>query len=184
MASRADEDESSLGCAVSLPLPPSPSACSKGKLGFQRLVTFSDQGLEGLGVVTHLGLLEQAETGSGRDQVTQDHILFQADQVIDLARESCFGQHLGRLLETRRRDEARTLHRSLGNTEQLRAGRGSLGLGTLGRLATESLDLRVDLFQHVLRYDGIFVEVTVSLVANLETGRTGCRSPCGTRTCP
>ena len=42
---------------------------------------------------------ELTETGTGRDEVTTDDILFHALEVIDLAADSGFVEHLGGLLE-------------------------------------------------------------------------------------
>ena len=50
--------------------------------------------------------LERLEAGAGRNQVAQDHVLLQADQVVDLAGQGRFGEHLGRFLEAGGRDEA------------------------------------------------------------------------------
>jgi hypothetical protein len=67
------------------------------------------------------------EAGAGRDQVAEDHVLLQADQVVDLAGQGRLGEHLGRLLEAGGRDEAGALHGRLGDAQQLRAGGGRLG---------------------------------------------------------
>ena len=70
----------------------------------------------------------ELEPRAGGDQVAEDHVLLQADQVVDLARQGRLGQHLGRLLEAGRRDEAVGLHGRLGDAQEQRAGRGRLGL--------------------------------------------------------
>src|SRR5215212_2881834 len=43
------------------------------------------------------------QTGAGRDQLAQDHVLLEPDQRIRLALDSSVGQHLGGLLEGGRR---------------------------------------------------------------------------------
>ncbi len=48
--------------------------------------------------------------------------------------------------------------------KQLGAGRGRLGLGALGQIAAERLDLGVGLLEHVLGHDRAFGEVAVALV--------------------
>ena len=42
---------------------------------------------------------------TGRNQAAHDHVLFQAAQIIDAARDRSLSQHAGRLLERRRRNE-------------------------------------------------------------------------------
>ena len=76
---------------------------------------------------------------------------FRPDQVVDLAGQGRFGEHLGGFLEAGGRDEAGALHGRLGDAQQLGAGGGHLRLDALGRLAAEGLDLGVDLFERVLR---------------------------------
>src|SRR5271157_2697770 len=56
------------------------------------------EGLEGLGVNADFGVEVGLEAGSGRDQVAQDHVLLEADEVVDLAGQGGLGEHLGRLL--------------------------------------------------------------------------------------
>ena len=48
-------------------------------------------------------------TGTGRNQATDDHVLFEPAQVIGFAVNSRFCQHARRLLEGRRRDERTVL---------------------------------------------------------------------------
>ncbi len=72
----------------------------------------------------------RSETGSGRDHVTHDHILFEADQFILFAAQRRLCQHLGGFLEARCRDEALRLHRSLRNPlQKWIGGRRLLTLG-------------------------------------------------------
>ena len=54
-----------------------------------------------------------AQTGTGRDEVTNDYVLLQAQQLVGLATDGGFAQHLGRLLETRGRDERLRAQRGL-----------------------------------------------------------------------
>ena len=73
--------------------------------------------------------------GAGRDEVAEDDVLLEADEVVDLARQGGLGEHLGRLLEARGRDEAVGLHGGLGDAQELGARRGRLGADPLGLLA-------------------------------------------------
>ncbi len=77
-------------------------------------------------ILEHARLLVVAEAGAGRHQVAKDHILLEANEVILLASQRSFGQHLGRLLERRRADERVGLERGLGDAEQERRGRRGL----------------------------------------------------------
>ena len=70
--------------------------------------------------IVDLGVLHQ--TGTGRDQLTDDDILLQADQRIDLALDGCFGEDTGGFLEGSRRHERLSSQRCLGNTQQHRCG--------------------------------------------------------------
>ena len=63
------------------------------------------------------GVEVRLEAGPGGDEVAEDDVLLEADQVIDLAGQGRLGQHLGRLLKARRRDEAVRLHRGLGDAQ-------------------------------------------------------------------
>src|SRR5262245_13480029 len=69
--------------------------------------------------------------GAGGDQAAHDHVLLQAAQVIDAARDRRLGQHAGRLLERRRRDERLGRERGLGDAEQQRFGRRGLAVFVL-----------------------------------------------------
>ena len=91
------------------------------------------------------------EAGSCGDQVTQDHVFLQTDQVVDLARESGFGQHLGRFLEASSRDEAFARHGGLGDSQQLGAGLGGTWLAVLTRLAPIGFDRGVDFLDRCQR---------------------------------
>src|SRR3989338_6533968 len=62
--------------------------------------------------------------GACRDQTTDDHVLFQADQFVALALNRSLGQHPRGFLERRRRDEAAGLQRRLGDAQQDRLGSG------------------------------------------------------------
>src|SRR5262245_23994300 len=65
---------------------------------------------------------------SGGDQAAHDHVLLQTAQVIDAARDRRLGQHAGRFLERRRRDERVGRERGLGDAEQQRFGGGRLAV--------------------------------------------------------
>src|SRR5579859_341581 len=58
--------------------------------------------------------------GAGRDEASDDDVLFQAAQVIDLAVDAGFGEHARGLLERRRRDERISRKRSFGDPEEQR----------------------------------------------------------------
>src|SRR5690606_5759157 len=92
--------------------------------GDQRPFLLGGNRLQRFGLVANCRLLESAETSTGRKRVAQDDVFLQADQVVDRACQSGFGQHLGRLLERRGADEAAALHRRLGDAQKLRAGGG------------------------------------------------------------
>ena len=58
--------------------------------------------------------------GAGRDQAADDDVLLQAVERVGLAVDGGLGEHAGRLLERRRRDERARLQRRLGDAEQHR----------------------------------------------------------------
>src|SRR6187549_3691687 len=60
------------------------------------------------------------EPGSGRNQVTHDHVFLEAAQPIDFAECSRFSEHTSRILERSRRNKAVGFQRSLGDAEQHR----------------------------------------------------------------
>ena len=59
------------------------------------------------------------EARAGRDQPAHRHVLLEAPQEVDLARDGRLGQHARRLLERRRRDEGIRVERRLGDAEQI-----------------------------------------------------------------
>src|SRR5580693_5048047 len=63
---------------------------------------------------------------SGRDEASDDDVLFQAAQVIDLAVDAGFGEHARGLLERRGGDEGVGRERSLRDAQQQRTARGRL----------------------------------------------------------
>src|SRR5215475_12961642 len=79
-------------------------------------------------VVGDLDATVVVHPGAGGDQAAHDHVLLQAAQVIDAARDRRLGQHAGRLLERRRRDERFGRERGLGDAEQQRFGRRGLAV--------------------------------------------------------
>src|SRR4029077_17054324 len=60
------------------------------------------------------------ETGSGRNQVTHDHVFLEAAQPVDFTQRSRFSEHTCRVLERSRRNKAVGFQRSLGDPEQHR----------------------------------------------------------------
>jgi len=59
-----------------------------------------------------------SHTGTCRDEPTHDHILLEADQIVDRTGYRGFCQHPGRLLERCSRDEAVGSERCLGDAKQ------------------------------------------------------------------
>ena len=114
----------------------------------QNVLLLGGQFLQGQRPDADLRLLVGVEAGAGGHEVAENHVLFQPEQLIDLAGQGRFGQHLGGFLEAGGRDEAVALHGRLGDAEQLRAGGGHLRLDALGRRAAEGLDLGVRLLQY------------------------------------
>src|SRR6478735_8851260 len=58
--------------------------------------------------------------GSGRNQVTHDHVFLEPAQPIDFAERSRFSEHTSRILERSRRNKAVGFQRSIGDAEQHR----------------------------------------------------------------
>src|SRR5690606_17657309 len=93
--------------------------------GLHRLAHGGQRGL--LERIRLLGLLLTGiEARAGRNELTDDDVLLQATQVVDLAVDRGFGQDARRLLEGGRREERIRLERRLGDTEQHRHGRRRL----------------------------------------------------------
>src|SRR5919204_191921 len=65
-------------------------------------------------------VLVRREARAGRDQPAHDHVLLQPAQVVDATGDRRLGEHLGGLLERRRRDERLGAQRRLGDAEQQR----------------------------------------------------------------
>src|SRR5262249_47169463 len=118
-------------------------------------------------VEAHLGLLVGAEARARRHQVAQDHVLLQADQVIDLAGQRRLGQHLGRLLEARRRDKALRLYRRLGDAQQLRAACRQRRRHERRQLAVLALQAGALLLERLLADDLAGVELALAGVLDL-----------------
>ena len=74
------------------------------------------------------------------DQLTDDHVLFQAVQTVFLALDGRTSQHLDGVLEARSREEAICIERGLGHAEQYR--------DTCGRLFAVINELVIDVKQH------------------------------------
>src|SRR6185312_3282942 len=104
------------------------------------------------GVDVHRHLLVRAEARTGRDEAAHDDVLLQTAQVVDLALDGSLGEHLGGLLERRRRDERLGRQRRLGDAEQQRLA--------LGR--------RSALLQHALVL--LLEDVTLDLLVDEEVG--------------
>src|SRR5213593_3948867 len=64
-----------------------------------RLGFFHHRRADGLTFFNELDLAMLSESGSGRDQMTHDHVFLEATQFIDLAQCGRFGQNAGRILE-------------------------------------------------------------------------------------
>ena len=76
-------------------------------------------------------------TGPCGDQTAHDDVFFEANQLVALALNRCFGQNPRGFLERGRRDEAAGLQRRLGDTQQDR-----LALGGAARAAAASASSR------------------------------------------
>ena len=71
-------------------------------------------------------LLELRKSGAGRDKMTDDNILLESEQCIDLCLNRGFGKYLRRLLEACRRDEALCRQSCLSNSEKYRLAKNRL----------------------------------------------------------
>src|SRR5512146_1419067 len=69
------------------------------------------------------------ETGRGRDQLPDDHVLLEPEQAVDLALDRGVREHLRRLLEGGGREERLRRERRLGDAEDERLERRLLALG-------------------------------------------------------
>src|SRR4030095_11154462 len=87
----------------------------RSRLGF-----FHHWCADGLTFFHQLKLAMFRKAGSGRNQVTHDHVFFEAAQPVDLAERSCFSEHAGGILERSRVNKAVGFERSLGDAEQHR----------------------------------------------------------------
>ena len=83
-------------------------------------------------------MVSQARTG--RNQATDDDVLFQATQLVALAHDGGLGEHAGGFLEGGGRDEAVGGQRRLGNAQQdVGVGRGDLAFALDGLVGVEDL---------------------------------------------
>src|SRR5690242_17152993 len=91
-------------------------------------------------------LLVVVKPRPGGDQLADDHVLLQAAQTVDLARDRCLGEHPGGLLEGRRREPRGRVQGRLDQAEQhgLRGG-GLAALRQRPRVGLLVLPLRDDL---------------------------------------
>ena len=95
-----------------------------------------------IGLRTDYEVVVVAQARTAGDQVTADHVLLEVLQRIDLGLDGRLVQHLGRLLERSRRDEARSLECGAGDTLQhLGRSRGH-DVAHLHRLLTSSMGCR------------------------------------------
>ena len=89
----------------------------------------------GTGLVIPVG----HQAGAGGDQLTDQHVLLQANQVVDLALNSGIGQDLSGLLEGGGGQEGIGSQSGLGDTQQDCAGLGQTQLGFTLALAVRLL---------------------------------------------
>ena len=114
-------------------------------------------------------LLEDSEAGTRRYEVSEDHVLFQTNQFVDLTSQGCFGKHFCRFLEGSGTDKAIGLHSRLGDTEQLSAGGRTLGPLALCNRSSESFDLSIGLLKCLFRNDRALGVITITRIRNLHT---------------
>ena len=93
--------------------------------------------------VAHDNTVELAQTGAGGDEVTADHVLLHALEIVGLAADGSLVEHLGRLLEGGGGHEALGLQGGAGNTLKYLRGSGGLGIAHLHQLEVAALELRV-----------------------------------------
>ena len=99
-------------------------------VGLHALVVFA---------ASHDDLLELAQTGSGGDEVTADDVLLHALEVVHLALDGGFVEHLGGLLERSGRHEALGLEGCTGDTLQDLRRSGGHGVAHLNGLQVAAL---------------------------------------------
>src|SRR5207237_2967885 len=63
-------------------------------------------------------LLSCRQAGARRDELADNDVLLEAEQLVDLAGDRRFGEHLGRFLERRGGQEGLGVQRCLGHAEQ------------------------------------------------------------------
>ena len=124
---------------------------------------------ESFASVIDFGLLEDTETCTSRDEVSEDHILFQAHQLVDFASQCCFSQYFCSFLEGSRTDKAIGLHRRFGNTKQLSTGSRTLRPLAFGYCTSESFDLSIGLLECLFRNNCVLGVITVTRIGNLDT---------------
>src|SRR6266568_4682858 len=86
--------------------------------GRLRLGFFYHRRADWLSFFDQLDLAMLSEPGSGRDQVTHDHVFLETAQFIDLAQCGRFGENAGRILERCGRDKAVGFQRGLRDAEK------------------------------------------------------------------
>ena len=114
-------------------------------------------------------LLEDTETSTSRNEVSEDHVLFQTYQFIDFASQCCFSQYFCGFLEGSRTNKAIGLHRRFGDTEQLSTGGRTFRPLALGYCTSESFDLSIGLLKCLFRNDRILGVITIARIRNLDT---------------
>ena len=95
-----------------------PRSCDRGRFFIRSCVTRLLRLLERfqLGLRSDDQIVVFAQTRTAGDQVTADHVLLEVLQRIDLGLDGRLVEHLGRLLERSRRNEARGLQSRTGDT--------------------------------------------------------------------
>src|SRR5690625_2010567 len=83
---------------------------------------------------------DRFQAGTRRDETSEDDVLLQADQVILLAADSCFGQHVSRVLRRSRRHPGPGREAGPGDAELTRLTRGQL-LAVIEQLLVGVLDI-------------------------------------------
>ena len=136
------------------------------------------------GADSDFGFLEGAETGSGRNQVPQDHVFLQPDQssVLPARAASVRTLVVSWKLAAEMKLELCTAALVIPSNWVL-AVAGS-GRRALGRFATERFDLGIDLSSASRGTIVPSVEVAVALVGDLQALCRGCRWPDGSRSGP
>ena len=92
-----------------------------------------------------MSALVRRETGAGRDETSHDDVLLEAAEGVRLAVDRGLGEHLGGLLEGRRRDERLRRERGLRDAEEERLGDAGLAAALDHALVLALEDVLLDL---------------------------------------